>query len=194
MPIGRTLLIVVGLHVGLGAGLFALAQTEVGQQMIKTYKVKLEQEKPPEPPKEEEAPPPPPPPKPIEEAPPVAQAPVPAAAGAVAAAQIGGGDGALHYGGKFNGPQGGPLGSFHASVERTFRGFYEQPGGGASTAILELDVAGSGAVRSYRLARSSGSPENDKAVLAAAERMKGQGVAAPPGGSARRVQLKVTPY
>src|SRR5262249_3420771 len=127
------------------------------------------------------------------EAPPVAQAPVPAA-GAVAAAQIGGGagDGALHYGGKFAGPQGGPLGSFHASIERTFRGLYEQPSGNASTAVLELDVAGSGAVRAYRLARSSGSPDNDRAVLAAAERMKS--VAPPPGGSARRVQLKVTPY
>jgi len=194
MPLGRTLAIVLALHAGLGAGLFALAQTEVGQQMLKTYHVKLgQEEKPPEPPKQEEAPPPPPPPSPVQEAPPVAQNAAPAAA-ALAAPQVGGGDGALHYGGKFAGPAGGPLGGFHASVERTFRSFYQQPAGSAAAAILELDVAGSGAVRSYRLARSSGNPENDQAVLAAADRMKSQGVAAPPGGNARRVQVKVTPY
>ena len=71
IPIGRTLGIVAGIHVALGAGLFALAQTEVGQRMIKQYKVSLQQEeKPPE--KEPEKPPEPPKPPPEQklEAPP----------------------------------------------------------------------------------------------------------------------------
>lgn len=194
MPIGRILLIVLGLHVGLGAGLLVLAQTEAGRELIKTYHVKIAQDQPPEPPKQEEAPPPPPPPPPVQEAPPTPQVAAVTQSAAVAAPEIGGSGSALRYGGKFTGPAGGPLGGFHASVERSFRSYYKQPDGSAAAAVLELDVEGSGAVRAYRLARSSGNEENDQAVLAAAGKLQGSGVARPPSGKARRVQVKVTPY
>ena len=194
VPIGRTLGIVVGIHVALGGGLFALAQTEVGQRMIKEYKVSLAQEEKPkekEPPKREE--PPPPPPEQKLEAPPsdVAAAPAPSAA----LTEIGGGGGGLAYGGKFAAPSGsgGAGGAFNASVERRFRQYYKEPREEFKAAEVELDIGAGGEVLTYRLARSSGSQSNDAAILEALGKLKKEGVTRPPKG-ARQVTVKVTPY
>ena len=198
IPIGRTLGIVAGIHIALGAGLFALAQTEVGQKMIKEYKVKLAQEKPPdkEPPKPPEKPPEPPkqPQKALEAPPPqVAAAPTPSAA---AGPQIGDGGPGLTYGGKFAAPtgKGSAVGAFNASVERRFRQHYKEPRDGFGAAQLDVRVDGSGKVLSFALARSSGNAGNDAAILAAAEKLQQGGVMAPPKGRERVVTVKVTPY
>jgi protein TonB len=199
IPIGRTLGIVAGIHVALGAGLFALAQTEVGQRVIKEYKVKLAQEKPPdkEPPKPPEKPPEPPkqPQKALEAPTPqvAAAAPTPSAA---AGPQIGDGGPGLAYGGKFAAPtgKGSAVGAFNASVERRFRQHYKEPQGGFGPAQLEVRVDGSGKVLSFALARSSGNAGNDTAILAAAEKLQQGGVMAPPKGRERVVTVKVTPY
>lgn len=195
VPIGRTLGIVAGIHVLLGAGVFALAQTEVGQRMIKQYKVSLAQEekeqKEKEPPKQEEKPPPP---EQKLEAPPevTAATPAPRAGGP----QIGDGGGGLSYGGKFAAPsgKGGAVGAFNSAVERRFRQYYKEPREEFGAAQLEVRIGSQGQVLSYQLARSSGDPGNDSAILAAVEKLKKDGVIAPPKGRERVVTVKVTPY
>jgi protein TonB len=194
VPVGRTLAIVAGIHVLLGAGVFMLAQTEVGQRMIKQYKVSLaqkeEKKEEKQPPKEE--PPPPPPEQKLEAPPPdVAAAPMANAA----APQIGGGGG-LAYGGKFAAPTGagGAVGAFNASVERRFRQYYKEPRDDFSGAQLDLRIGGRGEVLSYQLARSSGNGANDTAILEAASKLQRDGVPAPPKGRERLVTVKVTPY
>jgi protein TonB len=199
IPIGRTLGIVAGIHVALGGGLFALAQTEVGQRVIKEYKVKLAQEKPPEkePPKPPEKPPEPPPQQTALEAPApqVASAtPAPSAGGGP---QIGDGGSGLAYGGKFAAPsgKGSAVGAFNASVERRFRQHYKEPRDNFGAAQLDVRVGAAGEVLSFQLARSSGNAGNDAAILSAAEKLqKGGGVMAPPKGRERVVTVKVTPY
>jgi protein TonB len=194
VPIGRTLGVVAAIHVALGAGVFALAQTEAGQRMIKQYKVSLAQEEKPkekEPPKQEE-PPPPPPEQKLEAPPPdVAAAPAPSAA----VTEIGGGGGGLAYGGKFAAPSGagGAVGAFNASVERRFRQYYKEPREDFGSAEVELDIGAGGEVLTYRLARSSGSQSNDAAILEALAKLQKDGVMRPPKG-AREVTVKVTPY
>jgi protein TonB len=194
VPIGRTLAIVAGIHALLGAGVFVLAQTEVGQRMIKQYKVSLAEEKreKKEPPRKEEPPPPPPPQK--LEAPPPDVAAAPAAPGA-AVTEIGGGGG-LAYGGKFSAPTGAgsAVGRFNASVERRFRQHYRDPRGEFGPAQLELRVGSRGEVVSYQLARSSGSAANDASILDAAARLQREGLPTPPKGRERVVSVKVTPY
>jgi protein TonB len=197
IPIGRTLTIVAGIHVLLGAGVFALAQTEVGQRMIKQYKVSLaqeeKQEEKKEPPKKEE--PPPPPPEAKMEAPPPDVAAAPSAPSA-AVTEIGGGGGGLAYGGKFAAPAGGggPIAAFNNSVERRFRQYYKEPRDQFGPAQLELRVGGQGQVLSYQLARSSGSAGNDASILEAAGKLQKDGVIPPPKGEERIVLVKVTPY
>jgi protein TonB len=193
VPIGRTLGVVAGIHVALGAGVFALAQTEVGQRMIKQYKVSLAQEEKPkekEPPKQQEPPPPPPEQKLEAPQPDVAAAPAPSAA----VTEIGGGGG-LAYGGKFAAPSGsgGAVGAFNASVERRFRQYYKEPREEFGAAEVEVDVGAAGEVLTYRLARSSGSQSNDAAILEALAKLQKDGVMRPPKG-ARTVTVKVTPY
>jgi TonB family protein len=189
MPMGRTFAIVIGIHVFGAAGLVLLSQTETGQKMMETYKVSLMKEEPPPPPDEEEPPPPPPPPEPME-APEVADIPSPEIS---TGPEIAGGGG-LAFGGKFLGPDDGPMGAFHASVQRRFRKHYQQPQHEFATAEVVFDVAASGTIRSYRIQKSSGDPVNDDAVREAAERLRSEGVSAPPDGAPRVVLVKVIPY
>lgn len=196
LQLGRTLVIVIAVHVIGAGGVLFIAQTEAGKQVIKQYRVKLAQEeKPPEPPKDT---PPPPPPPPIAQeavAPEVSQVAA-AAPSASVGPELGGGDGGggLRYGGKYVAPEGGKLGAFHASVERRFRQYYQAPSDEFQSFALELQVDAQGTIASYRLARSSGSEGNDKAVMLAASRLQRDGVAPPPGGGSRHVTLKGTPY
>jgi hypothetical protein len=198
IPIGRTFAIVVGIHVLGGVGLLFLSQTEAGQKVLKNYQVKLAQkEEAPEPEKPAEPPPPPPPPAALEAEPAAALEASAAATSAPEVASLGGdvGSGALAYGGRFAGPQGGgPIAAFHAAVERAFRRHYEQPEEPFQVAVLELDVSGAGHVNSYRLAKSSGSASNDAAVLSAAQQLAAGGVARPPEGEGRIITVRVVPY
>jgi len=196
-PLGRTLAIVLALHGVAGGFLLFLAKTEAGQEIVKTYNIKLLQPEQPPPPKQEE--PKPPPPKVEEQVkvsePTVAQIP---AATAATAPQIGGGDvasaGVNWNGGIFAGGFEGPDGAFHAAVTASFRKYYNEPKESFRPAQLRLVVSGTGQVVSYRLLNSSGSSTNDSAILAAAEHVKSEGVPAPPNGEDRTVTIRFTPY
>jgi len=198
-PLGKTLAIVLALHIVVGGFVAFLAKTQAGQDIARTYHIKLFQpEKPPPPPKQEEKPPPPPPPK-VEQpkAPEPMVARVPAAA--APAPQIGGGGGAVGAGvnwngGKFAGGFEGPEGAFHAAVTASFRKYYKDPRENFGAAVLDLVVTGTGQVTSYRLLNSSGSSANDRAILEAAEHVKSDGVSAPPNGEGRHVTIRFTPY
>src|SRR5262247_4706482 len=62
--LGTTLLIVGLVHVGMGGGLYWVAQTEWGQNLIKVYKLNAFKKEDPPPPPEKEPEPEPEPPKP----------------------------------------------------------------------------------------------------------------------------------
>lgn len=191
---GRVFLIVIGIHAAIGLGVLWMAKTDAGRQFAKTYNIKLfEPPKPPEPEKKvADEPPPPPPPKmekPIE-APKVAST-APAAA---AAPSIGGGAPGSSWGGKFAGGNfDGPEGAFHAGVTRVFREAYQEPKTNFGPAELELTVAGDGQVRAYKLTRSSGESTNDQALLAAAQKVQGRGLPAPPENKPRQVTVRFFP-
>lgn len=199
---GRVFLIVVGLHAVVGLGVLWLAKTSAGQQFAKTYDIKLFTPEPPEqpeePPKPEEAPPPPPPPleTPQVEAPKLAAT---APSAAPPAPTIGGGGagrgGANWSGGRFVGGFGdGPEGAFHAGITRLFREAYREPATSFGPAEILLDVSGSGEVRSFRLAKSSGDPSNDRALLEAARAVQARGTPPPPESKGREVKVRFYPY
>ena len=193
---GRVFLIVVGIHMLFGLGLLWMAKTSSGQQFAQTYNIKLFQpEKPPEPEQEVAEEPPPPPPPAVEapqaELPKVASAPP---SGPAAAPSIGGGAPGASWGGKFAGGNfDGPEGAFHAGVTRVFREAYQQPKTDFGAAEVELTVSGSGKVSSFRLAKSSGDPTNDQALIAAARTVQSRGVPAPPESRSRAVTVRFYP-
>jgi TonB family protein len=193
IPLGRTLLIVVGIHALVGLGLVLAARTEVGKDLIKTYAVKLKADKPP-PPKDDQnqPPPPPPPPTTVQSA---QLADVASSAPASSSVSIGadaGGSGALTYGGKFQAGNAGNLSAldrYTRGVGARFKRFYNQPEGEFAAFAVEFDVAATGDVRSYRLARSSGNPKNDHAVMLAADRVRHEGVGPSPDGVPMHITL-----
>lgn len=194
---GRVFAIVVAIHALFGGGLLWLAKTSAGQQFAKTYDIKLFQPEPkpePEPPQTAEEPPPPPPPieTPKIEAPKLAAAP--SAAATAPAPSIGGGAPGTSWSGRFAGDSfDGPDGAFHAGVTRVFRDAYREPAGEFGAAEVELTVGGTGTVRSYRLAKSSGSSANDQALLDAARRVQTSGLPAPPENKPRAVTVRLFP-
>lgn len=192
---GRVFLIVIGIHAALGLGVLWMAKTDAGRQFAKTYNIKLFQpQKPPEPEKKTaDEPPPPPPPKlerPIE-APKLASS----APSAAAAPSIGGGNVGSSWGGKFAGGNfDGPEGAFHAGVTRVFREAYQEPTTSFGPAEVELTVAGSGRVQSYKLTKSSGDATDDQALLAAAQKVQSRGLPAPPENRPRAVTVRLYPH
>jgi TonB family protein len=191
---GRVFLIVIGIHVLFGGGLLWMAKTSAGQQFAKTYNIKLFQpEKPPEPETAQEPPPPPPPPP--AEAPKVETPQVAAVAPSSAPSpSIGGGTPGSSWSGKFAGESfDGPEGAFHAGVTRLFREAYKEPQSDFGAAAIELTVAGSGAVESFRLTKSSGDAGNDQAILTAARDVQSRGLPAPPDNRARAVTVNLYP-
>jgi TonB family protein len=197
--LGRVFLIVIGIHVVFGGGLLWMAKTQTGQEFAKTYNIKLFS--PPLPPPKHEEPPKPetPPPPPPEVAQPKVEMPKLAAAApsAAPAPQIGGDGGpSMAWGGKFAGGNlDGPEGAYNAGVTSLFRSVYQMPPGTRfGPAVVQLQVTGSGQVQEFRLAQSSGSPAQDQALLAAAEKVKARGTPPPPDQKPRSVTVRIYPY
>jgi hypothetical protein len=198
---GRIFVIVIGIHAVGGLGVLFLAKTTAGQQIARTYDIKLfeppkppEQQKPPEPPK------PPPPrqeaPKPAPEAPRTATATAPVAPPTGGGATIGGGGGGLSWnGGKFaGGIADGPQGTFHAALLGRMRGCLKEDPDQFAGPELEFVFDRSGRVKSFRLARSSGSASNDRVALDAAACLQGAGAVSLPEEKAYVVTLRLVPY
>ena len=189
IPIARVLAIVVALHIVVGGGALWIAKTQSGREFARVYHIKLFE--PPKPEAKPEVPPPPPPPpvaqKPLE-APPTQSMSVAKTPSSAPAPTIGGG-GVNWNGGKFTGDTlgKGPEGIFNAAVTGRFRKYYTEPPEAFGPAELELTVTGTGAVRSYRLTKSSGLPKNDQAILEAAAHVQADGLGTPPPENRPRV-------
>jgi hypothetical protein len=79
-------------------------------------------------------------------------------------------------------------------VTGRFRKYYSEPPDSFGPAELELSVSGTGAVRSFRLVKSSGNAKNDQAILDAASHVQSEGVGvAPPENHARLVTVRFVP-
>jgi len=186
--------LVAGIHLFMGGGLYALTQTDAGQEFIRIHKIKFlepEQEKQ----EEAKAPEPPPPPPPMEqkiEAPQVANAPAPTSS--APSVSIGGGGGPNWNGGKFiGGLEDGPMGAFHAGILGKIRSCFGSWPGPANPAEVALDVSREGSVVSYKLVRGTGVTTDDEQLIEAVRCVQKKGVAAPPEGVGRVVTLRLRP-
>ena len=186
--------LVVGIHAVMGGGLYALTQTDAGQEFIRIHKIKFlepEQEKQ----EEAKAPEPPPPPPPIEakvEAPKVSDAPAPTTS--APSMSIGGGGGPNWNGGKFiGGLEDGPMGAFHAGVLGRIRSCFGSWPGPSHLAEVALDVSHEGSIVSYKLVRGTGSSAEDDQLMDAVRCVQQKGVGAPPEGVGRVVTLRLHP-
>lgn len=195
-PMGRTLGIVVAIHVVGGLGLVALSRTTFGQQLIKTYEIKLAKQDEPPPPPAEPPPPPPPPPEDLQApsedvAAPVAQSAASSEVVQVAAAGVG-----SSWNGRFHDPFGdGKYAAYQARTTRELRQCYHEPAAdvdfGPARVVFKVSVDGS--VQGYRLVESSGSAVNDRALDEAAQCVQRKGLPPPPGG-AIYATARFTPY
>lgn len=191
--LGIVIGLVAGIHLVMGGGLYALTQTDAGQEFIRIHKIKFLE---PEEEKQEEAKAPePPPPPPVEqklEAPPVADAPAPTTSAPSVA--IGGGGGPNWSGGKFiGGLEDGPMGAFHAGVLGRMRSCFGDWPGPAQPAEVALSVSREGSVVSYKLVRGTGVSSEDEHLLDAVRCVQKKGVSAPPEGVGRVVTLHLRP-
>ncbi|HBR48928.1 MAG TPA: hypothetical protein DEA71_02475 [Nitrospira sp.] len=196
--LGTTLLIVGAIHVGIGAGLYWVAQTDWGQNLIKVYKLTaFRKEDPPPPPDKEPEPepepePPKPEPKPQEAPPPpppVAEAPPPPqAADAPGPSPMNADPFAIGKGRK-------PFAGYSDILTAMIQAQYHQPPtlpDDLDYAVLcELVLDEEGRVLQYRLVNSSGSLLFDQSALDALAKVTQ--VRPPPDGMDRTVIVKFFP-
>ena len=201
--LGTTLSIVAAIHLVIGGGLVWLAYTQVGQEWLKVYKIKIAQVKekeppPPEPPppqpeppkpepqKAEPEAPPPPPPAPVEAAKPVEQTHVAANQPVTLPS----------FGNPF--ATGGRKGRFAGYVDLVtseIQKRYKQPPDLSTdieyVVLCQLLVDEEGRVQQYQLVNSSGNKEFDQSALealAAVERLR-----PPPPGMSKIIVVKFFP-
>jgi protein TonB len=184
--LGTTLLIVGLVHLGIGAGLYWVSQTQWGQDMIKVYKLNAFRKEDPEPeppkpePKPQESPPPPPP---QAEAPPPKASDAPAGPPPVDSNPFAIGKGR----GRFAG--------YTDIVTATIQAKYQQPPSLSEdieyAVLCELVIDEQGRVLQYRLINSSGSLLFDQSALDALAKVAE--VRPPPPGMDHTIIVKFFP-
>jgi len=195
--LGTTLVIVGVVHLGIGAGLYWVSQTDWGQNLIKVYKLNAfkkddpppppekepEPEPEPEPPKSEpkpqEAPPPPPP---------AAEAPPPPTAADAPAPATGADPFAI---GKNRKPFAGYSDILTAMIQAQYHQPPSLPDDLDYAVLCELVLDEQGRVLQYRLVNSSGSLLFDQSALDALAKVTQ--VRPPPEGMDRTVIVKFFP-
>jgi len=195
--LGTTLVIVGVVHLGIGAGLYWVSQTDWGQNLIKVYKLNaFKKDEPPPPPEKEPEPEPepeppkpepkpqeaPPPPPPAAEAPPpptAADAPAPAASADPFAI------------GKNRKPFAGYSDILTAMIQAQYHQPPSLPDDLEYAVLCELVLDEQGRVLQYRLVNSSGSLLFDQSALDALAKVTQ--VRPPPKGMDRTVIVKFFP-
>ena len=197
--LGTTLLIVGLIHLGIGAGLYWVSQTEWGQDMIKVYKLNaFRKEDPPPPPEKEPEPEPepeppkpepkpqkaPPPPPPMAETPPPPKASdAPAGPPPVDANPFAIGKARSRFAG------------YADIVTASIQSKYQQPPSLTDdleyAVLCELVIDEQGRVLQYRLVNSSGSLLFDQSALDALAKVTQ--VRPPPEGMDRSIVVKFFP-
>lgn len=198
--LGTTLLIVGLVHLGIGAGLYWVAQTQWGQDLIKVYKLNaFKKEEPPPPPEKEPEPepepeppkpePPKPEPKPQEAPPPQAEAPPPSKASeAPGPPPVNSDPFAI---GKSRGRFAGYADIVTASIQSKYQQPPSLPDDLEYAVMCELVLDEQGRVLQYRLLNSSGSLLFDQSALDALAKVAE--VRPPPPGMDRTVVVKFFP-
>ncbi|MBX3302697.1 MAG: TonB C-terminal domain-containing protein [Nitrospira sp.] len=191
--LGTTLLIVGLIHVGIGAGLYWVSQTDWGQNLIKVYKLNAfrKEDPPPPPEKEPEPEPEPEPPKPEpKEAPPppVAEAPPPTAADAPGPPPLSADPFAI---GKNRRPFAGYSDILTAMLQAQYHQPPALPDDLEYAVMCELVIDAQGRVLQYRLINSSGSLLFDQSALDALAKLTQ--VRPPPEGMDHTIVVKFFP-
>ncbi len=195
--LGTTLLIVGVIHVGIGAGLYWVSQTDWGQNLIKVYKLNaFRKEDPPPPPEKEPEPepepePPKPEPKPQEAPPPpppAAEAPPPPKAADAPAPAVNADPFAI---GKNRKPFAGYSDILTAMIQAQYHQPPSLPDDLDYAVLCELVLDEQGRVLQYRLINSSGSLLFDQSALDALAKVTQ--VRPPPDGMDRTVIVKFFP-
>ena len=185
--LGTTLLIVGLIHVGIGAGLYWVSQTEWGQNLIKVYKLNAfkKEEPPPPPEKEPEPEPEPEPPKPE---PKPQEAPPPKASDAPSPPQMDANPFAI---GKSRGRFAGYTDIITAMIQSKYQQPPSLPDDLEYAVLCELVVDDQGRVLQYRLVNSSGSLLFDQSALDALSKVAE--VRPPPPGMDHTIIVKFFP-
>ncbi len=197
--LGTTLTIVGLVHLGIGGGLYWVAQTQWGQDLIKVYKLNaFKKEEPPPPPEKEPEPepeqePPKPEPKPQEAPPPPppqAEAPPPPKATDAPAGppQMDANPFAI---GKSRGRFAGYTDILTATIQAKYQQPPDLPDSLEYAVLCELVVDEQGRVLQYRLLTSSGSLLFDQSALDALSKVTE--VRPPPPGMDRTIVVKFFP-
>ncbi len=195
--LGTTLLIVGVIHLGIGAGLYWVSQTDWGQNLIKVYKLNAfrKEDPPPHPEKEPEPEPEPEPPKPEpkpQEAPPppppVAEAPPPQAADAPGPPAVNADPFAI---GKNRKPFAGYSDILTAMIQAQYQQPPSLPDDLEYAVMCELVIDDQGRVLQYRLINSSGSLLFDQSAVDALAKVTH--VRPPPEGMDHTVVVKFFP-
>lgn len=194
--LGTTLLLVGLVHLGIGAGLYWVSQTEWGQNLIKVYKLNaFKKEEPPPPPEKEPEPEPepePPKPEPKHEAPPPppqAEAPPPPkASDAPGPPQMDANPFAI---GKSRGKFAGYTDILTAMIQAQYHQPADLPDDLEYAVLCELVLDQEGRVLQYRLLTSSGSLLFDQSAIDALSKVTQ--VRPPPEGMDRTVVVKFFP-
>ena len=196
--LGTTLLLVGLVHLGIGAGLYWVSQTEWGQNLIRVYKLNaFKKEEPPPPPEKEPEPEPepePPKPEPKPEAPPPppppAEAPPPpkASDAPTGPPQMDANPFAI---GKSRGRFAGYTDILTAMIQAQYHQPPELPADLEYAVLCELVLDQEGRVLQYRLLTSSGSLLFDQSAIDALSKVTQ--VRPPPDGMERTVVVKFFP-
>jgi len=197
--LGTTLLIVGVIHLGIGGGLYWVAQTDWGQNLIKVYKLNaFKKEEPPPPPEKEPEPelePEPPKPEPKQQEappppPPTAEAPPPPKAvdAPTGPPQMDANPFAI---GKGRGKFAGYTDILTASIQSKYQQPPDLPEDLEYVVLCELILDKDGRVLQYRLLTSSGSLLFDQSALEALSKVTQ--VRPPPEGMDPTVTVKFFP-
>jgi protein TonB len=194
--LGTTLVLVGLVHLGIGAGLYWVSQTEWGQNLIKVYKLNAfkKEEPPPPPEKEPEPEPEPEPPKPEhkqEAPPPPPQAeapPPPKASDAPGPPQMDANPFAI---GKSRGRFAGYTDILTAMIQAQYHQPVDLPDDLEYAVLCELVLDQDGRILQYRLLTSSGSLLFDQSAIDALSKVTQ--VRPPPEGMDRTVVVKFFP-
>jgi protein TonB len=196
--LGTTLAIVAAIHLAAAGGFVWLAHTQVGQELLKVYKINLVQvrEKPPEPPPQPEPPKPepeaePPPPEPVPVEPePASLPPEPANIEPPRPVSLPSFGNPFGTGGK-RGKFAGYVDLVTSEIQKQYQQPPDLPDDLRYSVLCQLLVDEDGKVLNYKLIGSSGNPKFDQSAILALSAV--EHLRPPPPGMSRSIVVKFYP-
>lgn len=196
---GLTLLIVGVVHLAAAGGLYWLSQTQLGQELLRVYKLNMAQQKE-EPPPEPESPPEPepepqpeapPPPKPETPPPAAVEAPPPEPVSAANRPPPAMDTGNLFAIGKSRGKYAGYADIVTSMIQQQYQEPPDLPKGLPYAVLCQLVLDDQGHVLAYKLLTSSGNPLFDESAVKALSKVTQ--LRPPPEGMDKTLVVKFYP-